>query len=229
MSRNAIFNSISFRPTTAGSSNSPGVSFAPSIDGPAQPNMSFFGVSDFYNSVRSDWNKTEAKVAANAIKGSPSSAISTGSAAASAGVSTGLSAASAPLGMAAYVSQQIGQGITQIQSANTEQTIQDDYAKNQQAHGTNVGVNSNIIRSQAEAVRGRAEAGGMIGSLFGPIGALIGHAVGGAVSSNPDLLKTAVGTFGQVNPSDTGIANSASLAAPSGVSTLQDNVAGTVN
>lgn len=225
---NAIFNSISFRPNQSGSSNSPGVNFNPTVDGPANPNLNFFGVSDYYNNLRTDWTKIEAKSSENALKGaSPSNVQSTaGSQLASAGVSSGLSTISGPVGLAAYISQQVGQGINSIQSAETGKQIQQDYAKNIQAHGVNVQQGADLVRGQQEAIREKAFQGGSIGSLFGPIGALIGHAIGGLHESNPDLLKTAVSSSGQINPYDTRISASASTAAPSGISTLIDNVTG---
>lgn len=226
-SRNGIFNSITYRPNAPGSSNSPGVTFSSAADGPAHPNLSFFGVSDYYNNIRNDWRKTEATASKAPVQGSSSSTsspVASGSQLASAGVSSGLSTISGPVGMAAYVSQQVGQGINSIQSANTTAQIAKDYAANSQAHGVNVGRNSDLIKQQQEAIRDKAFQGGSIGSLFGPIGALIGHAIGGLHESNPTLLNTAVSPGGQFNPSDTRVANSASSAAPSGISTLQDNV-----
>lgn len=221
MSRNAIFQSFTFRPDSATTSNSPGVSFLNSSDGPPQPNLSFFGTSDFYSSLSKDFSTTSAKLQQNS-----SSMLSSAAPSAPRAVGSGISGTA---GMAAIATQQLGQGIGQVMTANTENQIQKDFAQNQQSHGVNVGLNSSLIRENAETIKGSMNAGANVGALFGPIGALIGHAIGGISQSNPDLLKTAVTTGGQFNPSDTGIANSASTRGITGNSTLVDNVGNTAN
>lgn len=245
---------ISFAPSNSGSSNSPGVEFSAMSDGPADPLLNFFPLQNSYSNFVSGGTQSGTFGGRSFPQGSSSAAMAQSrvpptanlgkaigsefaarqgivtpmaqNLANSAATSSGLSTISGPVGMAAFISQQLGQGINAIQTANTTKTIESDYAKNLQQHGTNVGLNSQIVKGQQEAIRDKAFQGGSVGSLFGPIGALIGHAIGGISQSNPDLFKTAVSSGGQFNPSDTRVSQSASTAAPSGISTLQDNVTG---
>lgn len=221
MSRNAIFSPFTFKTDSPGSSNSSGVNFSRLADGPSTPGLSFFGVSDFYSNLSKDFNQSASRLASNSAQ-----MLSQPAPAAPRALSAGLSSTAS---MGAIAAQQLGQGIGNVMTTNTEAQIQKDYATNQQSHGIGTSLNSSLIRDNAESIKGNMASGANIGAMFGPIGALIGHAIGGISQSNPNLLQTAVSTGGQLNPSDTGIANSASTRGATGNSTLVDNVGNTTN
>lgn len=217
MSKNVTFSQYSFKPQSSSSSNSPGVNFSRLADGPPNPGMSFFGTSSFYSDLSKSFDKSSQQASSNSSRMASQPAPP---------APKGLSGTA---GMGAIAAQQLGQGLGQVMTAETEKQIQSDFAQNQQAHGVGTAVNSSLIRENAETIKGNMSAGANVGALFGPIGALIGHAIGGISQSNPDLLKTAVSTQGQFNPSDTGISNSASTRGATGNSTLIDNVGNTTN
>lgn len=129
-----------------------------------------------------------------------------------------------PVGLALIVNQQLGQAVNSTMTQGTEQQITSDMVHNSQQNGLNVGLNSQLIRSTQEQTRSNQDLGGTIGSLFGPLGALIGHAIAGTVQPSPNLLNTANSFGGALNPSDTNVVDSASTASLSGQSNLVDNV-----
>lgn len=221
MSRNALFSPYSFKPDSPGSSNSPGVTFSRMADGPSNPNLSFFGTSSFYSDLSKTFNVSTSQASTNSAR-----MLSQPAPAAPRAPAAGISGAA---GLAAVTAQQLGQGIGGVMTANTEAQIQKDYATNAQSHGIGTAINSSLIRENAESIKGSQSAGANIGSLFGPVGALIGHALGGVAPSNPNLLNTASSVSGQFNPSDTGVAAAASTRGATGVSNLVDNVGSTTN
>ncbi|ASK12209.1 hypothetical protein [Lasius niger virus 1] len=142
------------------------------------------------------------------------------------GIAEGAEIASAgtPWGLAALINQQVGQSVNSAITTGQENISSQDYMSNINQHGVNVGLNASLIQNQQQQTIKAGSAGGGIGSIFGPLGALIGHAVAGTVQANPDLFNTAASSSGWINPTDTTAANSASAAAPTGDSTMQDNV-----
>lgn len=141
-----------------------------------------------------------------------------------AGASTALSSISGPLGWAAIINQQLGSATNSILSGQDQKAIGGDYAQNIQQHGLNVQLNSEIIRNVQETGARTREAYGAAGSLLGPIGALLGHSVASIASVNPQLLQTASGFGGSVNPSQSGIVASQTTAASSNDSVLQNSL-----
>lgn len=142
---------------------------------------------------------------------------------------TEVAGSSTPWGLAAIINQQMGQVTSQAITSGLRNQAASDYAQNMLSHGLNVGLNANIIQSQQENTIRNQETGGSIGSLFGPIGALIGHAVAGYASVNADQLKTASSFNGMVNPQQTGIVSSMTTAGSSGEGTQVDNIDAAAN
>nr|UXD80067.1 hypothetical protein [Lasius niger virus 1] len=142
------------------------------------------------------------------------------------GIAEGAEIASAgtPWGLAALINQQVGQSVNSAITTGQENISSQDYMNNINQHGVNVSLNASLIQNQQQQTIKAGSAGGGIGSIFGPLGALIGHAVAGTVQANPDLFNTAASSSGWINPTDTTAANSASAASQSGNSTMQDNV-----
>lgn len=129
-------------------------------------------------------------------------------------------ASSTPLGIAALINQQVGQGLNQALTASMQNTQSQDYIQNIQQHGVNVQLNADLIKSAEQQTIDAKTAGGNLASLFGPLGTIIGRAAAGTVQQNSNFLNTDASFSGWVNPSDTGIANSASTADPSGQSDM---------
>lgn len=170
--------------------------------------------------IRQLWNSQAAtQQTANNLRNVATTAKTVG-----AGATTALSFASGPAGAIAAAAQAIGEGVNQIQTSQTNTQISKDYSHNISQNGVNVGLNADLIRTSQQNTNNYASAGGSIGALFGPLGALAGHAIGSALSNSDINLRTASSFAGKINPSDTGIATSASTAGASGVSTMQDNV-----
>lgn len=132
--------------------------------------------------------------------------------------------ASTPWGLAAIVNQQLGQATSQAITKGLQNQSTSDYASNINSHGLNVGLNASIIQSQQENTIRNQETGGLIGSFFGPIGALIGHAVAGYASQNMDQLKTAGSFDGMINPQQQNIVSSMTTTGDPGIQTQVDNV-----
>lgn len=142
------------------------------------------------------------------------------------GIAEGAEIASSgtPWGFAAIVNQQIGQATSQAISTGMKNQSVADYANNTTSHGLNVGLNASLIQDRQASTIRQQELGGTIGSFFGPVGALIGHAVAGYASVNPQFLDTASSFQGWINPQQTGIVASQSTAGNLGTSTQIDNV-----
>lgn len=135
-----------------------------------------------------------------------------------------IASASTPWTLAAIVNQQLGEVTSKAITTGLQNQSATDYASNIQQHGLNVGLNAGIIQSQQENTIRNQDLGGSIGSFFGPIGALIGHAVAGYASVNQDQLKTAGSFQGMINPLQSGIVASQSTAGDLGQQTQVDNV-----
>lgn len=137
-----------------------------------------------------------------------------------------ISAASTPWTLAAIVNQQLGQVTSQAISTGMQNMSNQDFNRNIQSHGLNVGLNAQLIQNQQEQTIRNQELGGTIGSFFGPIGALIGHAVAGTVQANPNLLNTAGSFQGWINPQQTGIVASQTTSGDVGISEMADSING---
>lgn len=129
-----------------------------------------------------------------------------------------------PWGLAAIINQQVGQGLNSVLTSQTQNVSSQDYMQNMNQHGVNVGLNASLIQNQQEQTIRNQQTYGNFGSMLGPIGTLIGHAIAGTVQANPSVFNTAASSSGWVNPTDTVAANSASSATQSDQSTMQDNV-----
>lgn len=132
--------------------------------------------------------------------------------------------AETPWGLAAIVAQQLGNVTSNaITSGLQNQSIQ-DFNQNIQQHGLSTSLNAEIIRSQQENTIRNQNIGGQFGSFFGPLGALIGHAIAGYSSANSSQLETAGSFQGWVNPQQSNIVASAQTSSDNGVNTQVDNV-----
>lgn len=131
---------------------------------------------------------------------------------------------STPWGLAAIVAQQAGSVVSSSIVSGLQNQQTSDFAQNIQQHGLSTTLNANIIHSQQENTIRNQEVGGQIGSFFGPIGALIGHAVAGYASANSQQLATAGSFQGWVNPQQSNIVASAQTSDDNGTNTQIDNV-----
>lgn len=132
--------------------------------------------------------------------------------------------ASTPWGLAAVIAQQLGSVTSQAITAGQENQSANDFASNIQQHGLSTSLNADIIRSQQQQSIRNQEIGGQIGSFFGPLGALIGHAIAGYNSVNQSQLQTAGSFQGWVNPQQTNIVASAQTSQDNGSPNQIDNV-----
>ena len=99
-----------------------------------------------------------------------------------------------------------------------------DYQQNINQHGVGIGLNADLIRQNQQQTISSKDSAGAIGSFFGPIGILIGRSLAGNNQPDQNVLKTDNSFEGRVDPTDTGIAGSASTTAASGVSSMVDTV-----
>lgn len=129
-----------------------------------------------------------------------------------------------PWGLLALLNTQIGQTLNSAISTAQQNQSSQDYQSNMNQHGVNVALNAGLIQQQQNQTIRSGESGGAIGSLFGPIGTLIGHAVAGTVQANPGIFNTAASSQGWINPTNSVAVGSASAAAVADDSTMQDNV-----
>lgn len=135
-----------------------------------------------------------------------------------------VAAAGTPWTLAAIVNQQLGMATSKAISTGMQNMSAQNYNQNIQSHGLNVGLNASLIQSQQEQTIRNQELGGTLGSFFGPIGALIGHAVAGTVQANPDLLKTAGSFNGYINPQQTGVVASETTLGDNGTMEQTDSI-----
>lgn len=129
-----------------------------------------------------------------------------------------------PWGLAAIVNQQIGSAINSAMTTSLTNQQTSDYQQNINQHGVNVGLNADLIRQNEQQTISSKDAGGAIGSFLGPWGTLAGRAIAGDVQPSQSVLNTDNSFSGRVDPTDTGIAGSASTAAASGVSSMTDSI-----
>lgn len=139
-------------------------------------------------------------------------------------VGEGVAEASNPVGLALLVNQQLGSAVNQTINQGYEQQITKDQTQNAQAHGLNVGLNSALVRANQEQTLSNQNLGGTIGSLFGPLGALIGHAIAGTVPAQSNYLNTATSFGGNINPSLDSVVNAQTTEQQSSTSQISDNV-----
>ncbi|QBL75892.1 putative capsid protein [Solenopsis invicta virus 8] len=168
------------------------------------------------NGVRQLWDVQEAKIASNA-KNMLASTAETASAKTIRGFS-------GTLGLGAYVSQQAGQGINSLLTNAETATQRSDYDKNIANLTLGGSQSANIIRNEQQKSIDSRNTAGAIGSLFGPVGALVGHALGGKSFDSSVLNTFNSVTGGKVNPTDTGIAGSLNASASSGTTNISQNV-----
>lgn len=132
--------------------------------------------------------------------------------------------ASTPWGLAAIVAQQVGNVTSNAITSGLQNQSSTDFTQNIQQHGLNTSLNADIIRSQQQNTIRNQEVGGQIGSFFGPLGALIGHAIAGFSVANQSQLATAGSFQGWVNPEQSNIVASAQTSNDNGQNTQIDNV-----
>lgn len=162
--------------------------------------------------IRNLWSQQEAQIAKNAVSMTAGSTAK----AASAGLGT--------MGLSAFVAQQAGQGINDLMTNSETAQQRADYATNMQNLHLGGEQSANIVKDQQQGSIDSKNTAGMIGSLFGPVGTLVGHALGGK-SFDSESMKTFNSiTGGKVDPTDSGISGSLNASAASGTSTIQQNV-----
>lgn len=166
--------------------------------------------------------------AEKAVQGITSTAgVEAGVGAVSAARNMALSAGGmAPVAMAAQAAQQIGQGIGSTLKANDEGKMNADYQKNSQVASVANSQNASLIRNAQQDTINKNYNAAMIGSMFGPLGALAGHFVS-SLANSQDRPVFGVNSFsGTVDPTDSGVNRSLNTSAPSGNSEMVDSING---
>lgn len=131
-----------------------------------------------------------------------------------------------PIALAMQVSQAIGEGIQASLNTSAQNTIGRDYQSNLQSWsigGNKAAESTNVMQQQQLA---SANSGAAFGSIFGPVGALVGWWAGMQSSSAPSAYNAyQVGSFGGgVSASDSGVAPSVNSDAITGNSTMENNL-----
>lgn len=135
-----------------------------------------------------------------------------------------------PLAIGAIVGQQFGEGINTLMSNRAQANITTQYINNSN-HSSGLGSaeQANMIRDYYSQQQNRVDAGGRIGSFFGPLGTLIGRSIGGA--SNTPLtvsqMDTAYSNLGKIDPQSDNVSMtlSASSIDPSEINNYQQQTA----
>lgn len=95
-----------------------------------------------------------------------------------------------------------------IKNAHDQEQINMDYQKNSMQKGIHAQQQAEMIKSQQQTQSNLENAYGAAGSIFGPVGAIIGNLIGNSQANKSDAyMKTAYSNQGKVNPQDTGVAN----------------------
>lgn len=241
MNHGPIFSTIrDLQPPSSSGTSGPDIFNIANLSNPL--NLSFFGTSDHYSNIQSDWERIERTVSENATGALSSATPSTDLSRAGLGFESELlpsieiaegaveatevaaDSSAGPMGLALMVNQQIGNALTSGMASSQQVQSNSDYVHNMQQHGLNVGLDASLIMQNQQSTIRNQETAGTIGSLFGPIGALIGHSIAGVVSANPDLLTNSGSFQGAVNASDSNIVASQTTQSLAGDSTLVDNV-----
>lgn len=145
----------------------------------------------------------------------------------SAGRSLALTAAGGPgVAMAAQAAQQVGQGIGNTLKANDESKSMKDFAKNSQIASVGNSQSAALIRNAQQDTINKNYNASMIGSLFGPLGALAGHFVSSLVNQQETPVFGVNSFHGEIDPTDSGINRSLNSAAASGKSEMVDSING---
>lgn len=132
----------------------------------------------------------------------------------------------APVAAAAQAAQQIGQGIGSTFKVNDESKANQDFVKNSQVASVGNSANASLIRNVQQDTINKNYNAAMIGSLFGPLGALAGHFVS-SLANSQETPTLNVGSFGQgVDPADSGINRSLNTTAATGKSEMTDSING---
>lgn len=98
-----------------------------------------------------------------------------------------------------------------IKNAHDQEQINMDYERNSMQKGIHASQQADMIKSQQQTQSNLENAYGAAGSIFGPVGAIIGNLIGNAQSNKTDpYMKTAYSNQGKVNPQDTGVVNTSS-------------------
>lgn len=98
-----------------------------------------------------------------------------------------------------------------IKNAHDQEQIGMDYEKNSMQKGIHAQQQADIIRTQQQNQSNLESAYGAAGSIFGPVGAIVGNLIGKAQANKSDpYMKTAYSNQGKVNPQDTGVVNTSS-------------------
>nr|QWY81624.1 MAG: hypothetical protein [Polycipiviridae sp. XZN141292] len=206
------------------------------FDMPNPLNISFFGSSDPYSTYTSQQGGVEQSMATNSMRETPSIGDSGDSpvigeeigedtvAELSEAGSVAALGETGPIGLAVLANQQIGQAVASSLEASQKDVVAQDYSANLGQHGLNVDMNAGLIRNNQEATIQSQASAAFAGSMFGPLGALIGHAIGGVMPADPTSFLTASSFNGSIDPSDTGIVASETTMATTGQSTMQDDI-----
>ncbi|UXD80044.1 hypothetical protein [Linepithema humile polycipivirus 2] len=133
-------------------------------------------------------------------------------------------AAAGPVSMAAQLAQDTGKAIGQGLEARDNARSAADFAHNSAQYSVASRQNATAIRAHQQSSIANNATGAMIGSLFGPVGALAGHFAASLLNDNNRTVFNANSFNGGVDPTDRGIAQSGSTAAPSGNSVMRDTI-----
>lgn len=153
----------------------------------------------------------------------------------SGGIATGVQAAEGIAsafpgpGTALLINSMAGDATASAINAGEKNTIASDFLQNSKQQGSQSGYQASLIQQMEQARSNANLAGGRIGGIFGPLGAVFGHMLAAAIQdTNPnsvyDDYKTGYSFEGKYNPQDTGAVNSGTTANLTGETNMIQNV-----
>lgn len=126
--------------------------------------------------------------------------------------------ASGGAGLVLMAGQMAASGINSYLNSSINSGITSQYQKNIQSPGLNSGLNAALIAQHNQANKDLIDAGGTIGSLFGPLGTLAGRQIASSFTSDIPMstLDTAYSAYGRIDPQSDGINSTQSSVNASG-------------
>lgn len=141
---------------------------------------------------------------------------------------TGLEVAegSTGVGLLAILNQQLGMATASAMEASQNSQVTADFQHNILQQGMGSTEQANLIKEQESSNVSKQTAFASIGSILGPLGSLVGQAIGQSVyqPQNPYDLNTANSFQGMINPQDTGVVQSLNTDMMTGETQQVENV-----
>lgn len=112
-----------------------------------------------------------------------------------------------------------------IKNAHDQEQIGMDYERNSMQKGIHAQQQADLIKTQQTNQSNLENAYGAAGSIFGPVGAIVGNLIGNHMANKSDpYMKTAYSNQGKVNPQDVGVVNTNSSLGATGETQQVNNL-----